>query len=205
MTTYYLSDDDLIALQYELLKTTAPSTLDEAQGWTVDKKTALASPYKPETIQPATTFVSEPSVFGALGYRTQSPLTGSFASGNWFLSFKVKCNAYYVQRGRVKFRLWRSTNADGSGATQITSGWNLSNEITFSSPNSYNTGSAGASLGIVTLTNEYLFLEIEWYATVSGGNNSAAVYWVHNEGDAERLDTPAWAPPSAGGVLAQVM
>ncbi len=38
MPSYYLADADLTALQYETLALTAPATLDEAQGWTSNKK-----------------------------------------------------------------------------------------------------------------------------------------------------------------------
>lgn len=199
MPTYYLSDADLVSLQYEKLDPSAPSTLDEAQGWTVDKK---ASPnyccYKPDTQRPAGDFLTiEPSSFSQLGYRTVSPLNGSFDSGDWVLSFKVKCDNYYAQTGYVKFRLWRSANADGSGATQITPGWQASSLISFTAAYQYRTGTitwaAGSS---ATLTTEYLFLEIEWSCQASGGNNAADVFWVHNEGAAEKLDTPAWTPGS---------
>lgn len=193
MPTYYLTNTDLVSLQYENLETNAPATPDEAQGWTVDKK---ASPnycvYKPDTIRPSGDFLTtEPSVFSQLGYRTQDPITGQFAAGTWTLYGKVKCNAYYAQKGRVKFRLWRSANADGSNATQVTPGWQQTAQIGFTAANQYQTFSIAWGAGsTVSLNNEYLFLEIEWSAEVSGGNNSAAVYWVHNEGAAERLDTP---------------
>lgn len=193
MPTYYLTNTDLVSLQYEKLDTTAPATPDEAQGWTVDKK---ASPnycvYKPDTTCPSGDFVTtEPGAFSLSGYRTQDPITGQFVSGIWTLYGKVKCNTYYAQKGRVKFRLWRSSNADGSSATQITPGWQQSAQIGFTAANQYQTFSIVWTAGnAVSLDNEYLFLEIEWSAEVSGGNNAAAVYWVHNEGAAERLDTP---------------
>ena len=82
MATYYLSDTDIVAVTLEQLATGAPASLDEAQGWTVDKKASLASPYKPDTTQAATTFVTEPTAFSQLGYRTLAVLNGSFAAGN---------------------------------------------------------------------------------------------------------------------------
>ena len=194
MPTYYLSDADLTALQYETLSISAPASLDEAQGWTVNKK---ASPnycvYKPDTIRPATDFVTgEPAGFTQLGYRTSGAKNGTFAPGAWQLAFKVKCNTYYSQIGNVKFRLWRSTNASGAGATQITAGWQTSGQISFTGANQYKTGTVSVSLSAVTLTNEYLFLEVEWSVQASGGNNAAAVYWCHHEGAAEKLTTPAF-------------
>jgi hypothetical protein len=209
MPTYYLSDADLTALQYETLSLSAPASLDEAQGWTVNKK---SSPnycaYKPDTTRPASDFVSnEPSAFSQLGYRTSGAKNGTFAPGAWQLAFKVKCNSYYSQTGYVKFRLWRSTNANGAGATQITAGWQTSGLISFTAANQYKTGTVSVSLSTVTLTNEYLFLEIEWSVQASGGNNTAAVYWCHHEGAAEKLTTPAFnvglagISPGAGAII----
>jgi hypothetical protein len=194
MPTYYLSDTDITALTLEQLATSPPSTLDTAQGWTVDSKASPNyCPYKPDTTQAANAFVtSEPSAFSQLGYRTLATLLGFFAAGNWVLSFKVKNNAYYAQTGYVKYRLWRSVNANGSGATQITPGWQASSLISFTAGTQYKTGTITWAGGTVTLTSEYLFLEIEWSAQASGGNASAIVYWAHNEGAAEQLVTPAF-------------
>ena len=193
MVTYYLSDTAITALKYEQLATAAPAVLNEAQGWICDKKVSLASPYTPGTTQAYATFVTEPSAFSTKGYRTVDPVSGTIAAGNWVLAFKVKSNAYYAQKGYVKFKLWRSTSADGSGATQITDGWKASAQVGFTAANQYQTGTVTWAAGsAVTLASEYLFLEVEWYATVSGGNNSAAVSWVHNEGAAEKLVTPAF-------------
>jgi hypothetical protein len=190
---YYLANMDITLLTYESLETAAPASLDEAQGWTCDKKTSLASPYKPGTTQASTTFVTEPSPFGALGYRTPTPINNTFAQANFVLSFKVKSNAYYAQTGNVRFRLWRSVNANGSSATQITDGWKSSSLISFTAINQYQTGTiTWFPVGTVPLTDEYLFLEIEWYAVATGGNNNAAVLWVHNQGAAEQLATPSF-------------
>ncbi|TSA12998.1 MAG: hypothetical protein D4R73_01505 [Deltaproteobacteria bacterium] len=194
MPTYYLSNADLVALALEELATSAPASLEEAQGWTVDKK---ASPsykeYIPDTINAAATFVTtEPSSFTRKGYRTAAALNGIFANANWVLYFKVKSNTYYAQTGYIKFRLWRSANADGSAAVELTPGWQTSGLISFTAANQYMTGAITWSPGATKLlTAEYLFLEIEWSAVASGGNNAAAVAWVHNEGAAEKLVTPA--------------
>lgn len=194
--TFYLSNTDISAGVLETLATSAPSSLDSAQGWTVDKK---ASPnfcvYVPDATQAASAFVTtEPSAFSQKGYRTSATKNGRFASGNWVLSFKVLNNSYYAQTGQVKFRLWKSTAADGAGATQITPGWQASSTITFTAGAQQKTGSITWAAGAtVDLNNEYLFLEIEWSAIASGGNNSAIVYWCHNEGAAEQLVTPNYA------------
>jgi hypothetical protein len=209
-TTLYLSDHYLSA-QLEALDIGAAATLDEAQGWTVDKKGATNySVYYPDTTRASTTFdTTEPSSFSQYGYRSLMPLTGVFANAGWVLDFKVKSNAYYAQKGYVGFRLWRSANADGSGATQVTPGWQYSSEIAFTAANEYRTGTVTWSPGAAKiLTGEYLFLEIVWKTSLSGGNNAAAVYWVHNEGTAQKLVTPTFTSVNTGtvaGVLAPLL
>ena len=202
MPTYYLADANLIVSQLETLATSAPSTLDEAQGWAVDKHgSGYYCIYYPDIVvvyNSASWVTTEPVPFSTYGYRTAATLRGNFANANWVLSFKVKSGAaYYAQKGYVKFRLWRSVNANGSGATQITPGWRASSLIAFTDADQYQTGTITWSPGaIITLNNEYLFLEIEWACNSTGGNNAATVYWVHNEGAAEKLDTPTFAAPS---------
>jgi hypothetical protein len=190
----YLSDAVITAAVLATLTETDPAgSADENQGWTCDKKASPNySELYPDTVRAATTFVTtEPSAFSAHGYRTAATLNGTFANSNWVLAYKVKCNTYYAQDGVLKFRLWRSANTDGSGAAQVTPGWQASGTIAFTAANQYQTGSiTWVPGGTVTLTNEYLFLELEWSATVSGGNNAAAVYFVEEEGAAEALTTP---------------
>lgn len=195
--TYYLSDTN-ITTPLETLATSAPASADSAQGWTVAQKgSGNFAAYRPDTTITRTSgdWGGEPTDFTQRGYRTAATLNGLFAAGNWVVSFKVKSNTYYAQKGYIKFRLWRSVNADGSGATQITPGWQSSSLIGFTAANQNQTGTiTWNNISTLTLTSEYLFLEIEWACNTSGGNNGAIVYWVHNEGSAEKLDTPAYAP-----------
>ena len=191
MPTYYLRNTVITTAKYDELDPSAYYYDASYASWVCAKKVSLASPFKPDTAQPATTFVAEPTAFSTLGYRTSATLNQIFNAGNWVLSFAVHANTYFAQKGYVKFRLWRSTNADGSGATQITDGWKASSLIGFTAGGVNVTGSATwDAIGIVTLTDEYLFVEVEWYATVSGGNNGAVVYW-HHDGPLDTLVTPA--------------
>ena len=205
--TFYLSNTDLSAGILDTLTKAAPSVLDEAQGWTVATKAAPNfSIHYPDTTRAASTFVTtEPSVFSAYGYRTTNAMTGRFDTGTWALAYKVKSGAtYYAMTGTLRFRLWRSVNANGSGATQITAGWTASATISWTAQNQYKTGTiTSASITGFALAGEYLFLELEWSATVSGGNSAAKVYVCVGEGAAENLTTPAWYWKFAGSVGGQ--
>jgi hypothetical protein len=192
----YLADADITAGFFDTLTESPPSAIEEAQGWTVDKNPDLAAGYCPDVWRAAAEFGSFlPSAFTGYGYRTVNPLSGSFASGSWALAFKVKSNSYYAQVGKVYFRLWKSTAADGSGAEPVSVWQQSSLFLSFTAADQYKTGLCStAVLGGVTFDNEYLFLEIAWFCTTSGGNNAAAVAWVHNEGAAEALTSPPFTP-----------
>jgi hypothetical protein len=96
MATYYLRDADISTGVLEEISTAAPSTLDEAQGWTVgNKKSSNYCTYYPDTVRALTDFTtSEPTTFSQYGYRTPATLKGVFSTGNWVLTFnqgKMQC------------------------------------------------------------------------------------------------------------------
>src|SRR5262245_60718281 len=70
--------------------------------------------------------------------RTTNPYTGDFASGNWTVNFCVRSNTAVAGQGRADVRLFRSANADGSGATQITSAAQTGSTITSSTSTTTN-------------------------------------------------------------------
>jgi hypothetical protein len=205
--TWYLSLANLAAAAYNALLIAVPGGANVAQGWTVGTRTAPNySALQGDTISSAFN-TSEPSAFSAWGYRTEQVVNGVYANSDWSLLVKVRADtAYYAQTGYVGFRLWRSANANGSGATQITPGWQYSTEVVFAAVSDYQaktiTWSPGAT---VTLTNEYLWVEIVWSCVTSGGNAAAKVYFVENEGAAETLTTPDFTAASAVSAAAILM
>lgn len=192
-SSWYLTTTVLTASARYGMSQTAPASANSSYGWTVDSKAAPNfSPYRPGTLQAATTFVTtEPTAFSQYGWRSTSLLMGTYSDANWVLTCKVKSGAtYYAQTGTLRFRLWRSADATGASATQVTSGWVSSGAISFSAANQEQTATCTWTPGgIVSLTREYLFLEVEWSADTSGGNAAAVVYLVHNDGIA-KLTTP---------------
>jgi hypothetical protein len=195
----YLADADITAGFFETLATAPPSSRDETQGWTVDKKSGnVSAGYRPDTWRLAADFGDFlPPTFTGYGYRTSARLSGTFAFGLWSLAFKVKCNSYYAQIGGPMMRLWRGTAPDGSDAV-IVLNWSGSTSIGFTAANQDQAGTLVSNFSAGTFDNQYLFLEVLWYCSASGGNNAASVAWVHNEGAAEALTTPTFtsaAPP----------
>src|SRR3990170_9120332 len=55
-------------------------------------------------------------------FRSENTIYGTFANANWSLSFKVigETQATGAQDGRLRIRIWKSANQDGSSATELT-------------------------------------------------------------------------------------
>jgi hypothetical protein len=94
-------------------------------------------------------------------FRSESPYTGSFASGTWTLTVPMVADSGAGGDLLILARLWKSANPGGSGATEITSGWVSGTAVT-----NLQTGTPQSSvvtisgIGAVTMTNEYLFVQV---------------------------------------------
>lgn len=204
--TWYLLDalagtSDHLSLQDD--GGSAPSDATTGTGWTYG--TTAADNYSrmnSQTERTALTFSTTAQPSGgpdnSLGdcFRTQSTLDGTFASGNFDIAIPViAVSASGTHDGLLRIRVWRDTNEDGSTATEITSSTQETTAFT-------NLSSAGAQTltlawdpGGVTLTNEYLFLQVATRVTGAGGMSTNDV--LVRVGSASRVITPDFTP--AGG------
>lgn len=110
-------------------------------------------------------------------WRSSTTINGSFANANWVFTFPVRAvTSASTQRGRVKCRVWKSVNADGSSATELTASTQTGTTITAISTSADNSSVVTwAPGGVVTLTNEYLFIQCEWEITTAGGTTGADI------------------------------
>lgn len=136
-------------------------------------------------------------------WRTTNPYSGTFATGNWTFQMAVIATSGTAQRGQGRFRLFRSANADGSSATEITSGVLVGGTI--GSPGSQTTSvHNGTSISSFSVTNEYLFVQIGWGITTAG--SMVANNILHRVGSTASLVTstdftaliPQSVPATAG-------
>jgi hypothetical protein len=67
-----------------------------------------------------------------------------------------------IQQGRGRFRLWASSNADGSSARELTQGIMVGSIVTELNTSVAQTSSASTQMSAVTLTNEFLFQQQAW-------------------------------------------
>jgi hypothetical protein len=153
----------------------APSTATGSTGWTV--AATAADNYSKMAFgveRAASTFggTALPNTSGPDNtlkdcFRT-GPWSGSFASGDWAFSCPViAVDAGGTQDGALRVRVWRSNNADGSSATELTS-----DVVQLSTVTNLTTGAAQICSGNVTLgaithsgTDYYLFFMFAWRIT----------------------------------------
>lgn len=171
--TFYMTNSLLSTIYQEISETSpgADAYASPATGWVVSTTAASNySAFRAGVERAATTFNSTViptanslDTTNGDALRTTSPLDGQFASANWTLNFVVRAQTNASgQDGRVRIRMYRSQNADGTNFTEITSavqiGATLTNIDTASDWNSSITFNPGA----IDLSNEYLFIQIAW-------------------------------------------
>jgi hypothetical protein len=110
------------------------------------------------------------------GFRTASTYNGSFASANWTVQFAlIGVTQAGAADGHIKFRLFRSANADGSGATQITSAQQTCGTITNLSTTQATSSLTTFNPGVFSVTNEHLFFQVAWHRSGAGGMSTTDV------------------------------
>lgn len=147
---------------------------------------------------------------GAHGWRSEITYNGSFATGNWTIAYKLKNRAAYAHAGRIYARIYRTTQADPTVAqlTKMNSADGFSAIISFSATaDEIQTGTFTVNCDQnLTLSNEYIFIVLNWLITTAGGHANAGVKCVVNEGAAEKYDTADFTPSIVeSGMEAQII
>ncbi len=180
--TFYMTNTIVTSFQ-EMSETSPGSDVlsSPAVGWIVGTGTTGTAPLAAGGEEVAAAFVASPvhpdtTLDLTEAMRTPSPLSGSFASGNWVFHGVVRATTNGgAQDGRLAVRLWRSANANGSGATEITSSRLTTSNYTNLATSADQDCSVTFNPGAFSLSNEYLFLAIGCERTGAGGMTSADV------------------------------
>lgn len=103
-------------------------------------------------------------------WRSESAITRAWLAGDWQISIPVIMvgGAGGTADGRLRFRLWRSANQNGSSATEITSGTTVTSAYT-DLAGTQQILTATVTLALVALNAEYLFFQVAFEATGFGG------------------------------------
>lgn len=185
--TLYLNNPIQSGSSAGCLDTAAPAASTSTTGWTVAKTSAgrysLMS-YNVEKAAFGTPALGPPAT--ASGHkaedcwRTSAVTSGVFSAGTWYSAVSViAVTAGGAQDGLATFWLWRSANEDGSSPTNVFGGsgsagvdgttvTNLSTTVAQSS-------SASTQVASLSLSSEYLFLQVVWNITGAGASTSADV------------------------------
>jgi hypothetical protein len=123
---------------------------------------------------------------------------GTYAAGTWAFTFTFNDNLTplgVTDTGRFIVRLWKSVNADGSSATQLTSG----NVKVSTAGGTIGSGAiltltGSASLGAVTFSSEYLFLQVAFENDGTGLNDEAYSAWIYLGTTKSFFTTPNFTP-----------
>ena len=184
---------------------------NRTDGWTSAKLAApLSSEFDAATKKASGTFSSQVSVpkpnvlvisTAANAFKTAGVEYGSFDVGTWTFTFALRCTTASSQRGRMLMRVFKAL-ADGSGATELTTGILVGTTVaaalsTSADQTSVITWNPGAT---VVLDGEFLFFALAWEVTTAGGSNSAdVVIRTGQSAGGSRLVTPNWVagtPPA---------
>lgn len=135
------------------------------------------------------------------GWRSSGTYTGIFRAGQW--SFNVVTRSYNNAANgtvRLRFRVWRSTNANGSGSAEITTGAVTTNTVTYPDTSTQITMSGNVTLPQTTLNNEYIFvtLALEVVTASSAGATSRSI--EIRENPSSFMMTPVFSSGFSGSI-----
>ncbi len=153
------------------------TTATTATGWTVGTTAGTVYANQNYTTKvTAATFGGTPKPSAAPAnagecWRSSNPLTGHFEAGTWTIALSViAVTSAATGTGRLRVRIWKSVNADGSSATELTT-----STISTTQYNNLTTGAAQNLTGSQAITGttfaaEYLFIEVACEIDTASGN-----------------------------------
>ena len=196
--TWYLTNP-LGGRSQQALSETSPgadATSGPNYGWTVGTTAAgnyASADAESEVTGFSTTIQPDGIIVTTAGtgdcWRTEFPYNGSFAAGNWtFQMAVIAVTAGGAMDGNAGFRLFRSSDADGSSATEITGGSLEGSTVTNLDVGAQQTSIHNStSLNAFTLTDEYLFVQVGW--EITGAGSKATHDCIHRVGTTASLIT----------------
>jgi hypothetical protein len=154
-----------------------------ATGWVVGTGSTNHSAMFKEVERAASTFANTTPPDGSLDttnidFIPGGPYSGTFANANWTINFTVRAvTGGDTADGRIRFRLFKGANADGTSATEITAAQQQCSEVLNVTTDANFDSSLTFNPGEVTLANEYLFVQVAWERTGAGGmtNHDVAI------------------------------
>jgi hypothetical protein len=127
---------------------------------------------------------------------TPTKLSGTFANTAWTFNYNMRASTL-TPVGRMRTRVAKSRNQDGTSATYLTTSTLVTNIITPVSTTADLNCTITWSPGAIVLADEWLFFECEWEETTAGGSTSTAIGFRIGTGSnsvASSIVTPDFTP-----------
>ena len=169
--TLYFDNPEQSNSSAGLLTLTQPGASTSTTGWIVGNTLGAAQysrqSFRQERAVATFTGTAEPSGV-PLGkaqdsWRISAGTTGTFSAGTWYSSVSViAVTSGGFRDGRARFRIWRSSNEDGTTATEVTAGAMVGSNVTDLSTTVAQSSSASTQIASFSLSGEYLFLQVAW-------------------------------------------
>lgn len=182
-----------------------------ASGWTVGTGFIQHSELESGVERAASTFIATLAPDGSLdttlkdAFRSENAYNGDFANADWSFHGVVRAASNGgAQDGRVRFRLLKA-NADGSSATEITSGHQQAAAVTDVSTSADFDSNLTFNPGAFSVANQYLFFQIAWERTGAGGMTSADILFRTGSSSSAgtRVVTADFTPAAATDVFVE--
>lgn len=181
--TWYATDVD-VSVHVEMSETDpgAEAYRSAVTGWIVSTGSTNHSEMFRDVERAASTFVNTTPPDGTIDttngdcLRSALAYTGNFAAADWNVHFAARAQTSATgQDGRMRCRLLRGSNADGSGATEITGAQQLGGLTTNLLTTVTQVSTATFNPGAFSLASEFIFVQIGWERTGAASMTTADV------------------------------
>lgn len=181
--TWYLTNNSVsVGSDLSLTDPGTEAFRSPVTGWVVSTGTTLHSEYFNDVERAASTFVGTTVPDGSLDttngdfWVSPTTLKGTFQSGNWNIHFACRANtAGTTHDGRMRCRLFRGPNQNGTSATEITAAQQNGGLVTDLTATTTQVSTATFNPGVFSVSNEYIFVQLAWERTGSSGKSSGDV------------------------------
>ena len=137
-------------------------------------------------------------------WRSESPLTGTFANGSWSIALSVISSvANSTGSGRLRVRIWKSTNANGSSATELTTSTVTTTQWSNVTTSTAQNLTATATIAQTDFNNEYLFIQTAIQIDTVGANSTSEIRY-RIDGTNSKITTTQFNVAFSGGELSTV-
>jgi hypothetical protein len=180
---------------------TAPTAAASSSGYNIQKVTTALGPFwrsrlgvsgasQLSATSGTTSYIAAPVAGPIVGtgntnttagdsFRSPVAYSGNFPSGNWTIALGFRTGATTVA-GAIRCRVWASTSTSATSPRELTTALLTGSTVTMNATTSTFTSSITWAAPAITLTNEYIYFQLEWNSTTNSGNsnNSNATIWV---------------------------